>query len=80
MEINNSEEIPISTNEINTLNQNFPEVENIDQNKEKKSIKFDENIVSVIPIQETYNLRYGDNLNEFKELDSQTKNIINDPK
>jgi len=80
MEINNSEEIPISTNEINTLNQNFPEVENIDQNKEKKSIKFDENTVSVIPIQETYNLRYGDNLNEFKELDSQTKNIINDPK
>ena len=80
MEINNSEEIPISTNEINTLNQNFPEVENIDQNKEKKSIKFDENTVSVIPIQETYNLRYGDNLNEFKELDSQTKNLINDPK
>ena len=80
MEINNSEEIPISTNEINTLNQNFPEVENIDQNKEKKSIKFDENTVSVIPIRETYNLRYGDNLNEFKELDSQTKNLINDPK
>jgi len=80
MEINNSEEIPISTNEINTLNQNFPEVENIDQNKEKKSIKFDENTVSVIPIQEAYNLRYGDNLNEFKELDSQTKNLINDPK
>ena len=80
MEINNSEEIPISTNEINTLNQNFPEVENIDQNKKKKSIKFDENTISVIPIQETYNLRYGDNLNEFKELDSQTKNLINDPK
>ena len=80
MEINNSEEIPISTNEINTLNQNFPEVENIDQNKKKKSIKFEENTVSVIPLQETYNLRYGDNLNEFKELDSQTKNLINDPK
>ena len=80
MEINNSEEIPISTNEINTLNQNFPEIENKDQNKEKKTIKFDENTISVIPIHENYNLRYGDNLNDYKELDSQTKNIINDPK
>ena len=80
MEINNSEEIPISTNEINTLNQNFPEIENKDQNKQKKTIKFDENTISVIPIHETYNLRYGDNLNDYKELDSQTKNIINDPK
>ena len=80
MEINNSEEIPISTNEINTLNQNFPEIENKDQNKEKKTIKFDENTISVIPIHENYNLRYGDNSNDYKELDSQTKNIINDPK
>ena len=80
MEINNSEEIPISTNEINTLNQNFPEIENKDQNKQIKTIKFDENTISVIPIHETYNLRYGDNLNDYKELDSQTKNIINDPK
>ena len=80
MEINNSEEIPISTNEINTLNQNFPEIENKDQNKEKKTIKFDGNTISVIPIHENYNLRYGDNSNDYKELDSQTKNIINDPK
>ena len=80
MEINNSEEIPISTNEINTLNQNFPEIENKDKNKEKKTIKFDENTISVIPIHENYNLRYGDNSNDYKELDSQTKNIINDPK
>ena len=80
MEINNSEEIPISTNEINILNQNFPEIENKDQNKEKKTIKFDGNTISVIPIHENYNLRYGDNSNDYKELDSQTKNIINDPK
>ena len=67
MEIENKEEIPISS----TLNQNFP-------SKEKKVIKFDENSISVIPIQENYNLRYG--LNGYNELDSQTKNIINDPK
>ena len=67
MEIDNQEEIPISS----TLNQNFP-------SKEKKAIKFDANSISVIPIQENYNLRYG--LNGYNELDSQTKNIINDPK
>ena len=67
MEIDNQEEIPISS----TLNQNFP-------SKEKKAIKFDANSISVIPIQENYNLRYG--LNGYNELDSQIKNIINDPK
>ena len=67
MEIDDQEEIPISS----TLNQNFP-------SKEKKAIKFDANSISVIPIQENYNLRYG--LNGYNELDSQTKNIINDPK
>ena len=80
MEINNSEESPKSSNEINTLNQNFPQVENIDQNKDKKSIKFDPNSISEIPIQERHNLRYGGNLNGYNELDPQTKKIINDPK
>ena len=67
MEIENQEEITISSK----LKQNFP-------SKEKKAIKFDANSISVIPIQENYNLRYG--LNGYNELDSQTKNIINDPK
>ena len=83
MELNNQEEIPISSNEniYNTLNQNIPSsTENFEPNKEKKSIKFDANSISVIPIQETYNLRYGNDINGNNELDSQTKKIINDPK
>ena len=49
-----------------TLNQNFPSKEKSkDNNKEKNT---------------NYNLRYGDNFNGYNELDSQTKNIINDPK
>ena len=80
MEINNSEEIQISPNEIDTLNQNFPEVENKDQDKEKKAIKFDTNPISVIPIQDSYNLGYDENINGHGELDSHIKNIINDPK
>ena len=87
MEINNQdEEIPINSIENNTLNQNFQseldkekeEKEENEQNKEKKSIKFDYNPISIIPIHESYSLRYDDN--GYKELDSQTKNIINDPK
>ena len=83
MELNNQEEIPISSNEniYNILNQNIPSsTENFEPNKEKKSIKFDANSISVIPIQETYNLRYGNDINGNNELDSQTKKIINDPK
>ena len=81
MEINNEEEIPIDSNKINTLNQNFPSsTDNKIENKEKKSIKFDVNSISVIPLQETYNLRYDENINGYNELDSQTKKIINDPK
>ena len=79
------EEIPMNSIQNNTLNQNFQseldkekEKEENNQNKEKKSIKFDVNSISVIPIQETYNLRYAEN--GYNELDSQTKNIINDPK
>ena len=87
MEINNQdEEIPINSIENNTLNQNFQseldkekeKKEENEQNKEKKSIKFDYNPISIIPIHESYSLRYDDN--GYKELDSQTKNIINDPK
>ena len=87
MEINNQdEEIPINSIENNTLNQNFQseldkekeEKEENEQNKEKKSIKFDYNPISIIPIHESYSLRYDDK--DYKELDSQTKNIINDPK
>ena len=49
-----------------TLNQNFPSKEKSkDNNKEKNT---------------NYNLRYGGNFNGYNELDSQTKNIINDPK
>ena len=49
-----------------TLNQNFPSMEKSkDNNNEKKA---------------NYNLRYGGNFNGYNELDSQTKNIINDPK
>ena len=49
-----------------TLNQNFPSLEKSkDNNNEKKA---------------NYNLRYGGNFNGYNELDSQTKNIINDPK
>ena len=49
-----------------TLNQNFPSKEKSkDNNKEKNT---------------NYNLRYGGNFNSYNELDSQTKNIINDPK
>ena len=49
-----------------TLNQNFPSKEKSkDNNKEKKT---------------NFNLRYGGNFNGYNELDSQTKNIINDPK
>ena len=80
-----NEEIPMNSIQNNTLNQNFQseldkekEKEENNQNKEKKSIKFDVNSISVIPIQETYNLRYAEN--GYNELDSQTKNIINDPK
>ena len=81
MEINNEEEIPIDLNKNNTLNQNFPSsTNNKEENKEKKSIKFDVNSISVIPLQETYNLRYDENINGYNELDSQTKKIINDPK
>ena len=81
MEINNQEDIPISTEQNNTLNQNFQlDLGNDEQIKEKKSIKFDPNSVTVIPVEETYSLRYGDNINGYKELDSQTKKIINDPK
>ena len=81
MEINNQEDIPISSEQNNTLNQNFQfDSGNDEQIKEKKSIKFDPNSVTVIPVEETYSLRYGDNINGFKELDSQTKKIINDPK
>ena len=48
------------------LNQNFPSKEKSkDNNKEKNT---------------NYNLRYGGNFNGYNELDSQTKNIINDPK
>ena len=81
MEINNQEDIPISSEQNNTLNQNFQfDSGNDEQIKEKKSIKFDPNSVTVIPVEETYSLRYGDNINGYKELDSQTKKIINDPK
>ena len=49
-----------------TLNQNFPSKEKSkDNNKEKNT---------------NYNFRYGGNFNGYNELDSQTKNIINDPK
>ena len=87
MEINNQdEEIPINSIENNTLNQNFQseldkekeEKEENEENKEKKSIKFNYNPISIVPIHESYSLRYDDN--GYKELDSQTKNIINDPK
>ena len=81
MEINNQEDIPISTEQNNTLNQNFQfDSASDEQIKEKKSIKFDPNSVTVIPVEETYSLRYGDNINGYDELDSQTKKIINDPK
>ena len=89
MDLDNQEEeeIPMNSSQNNTLNQNFneelskekPNEEN-PQTKDKKSIKFDVNSISVIPIQESYNLRYGEKLNGYKELDYQTKNIINDPK
>ena len=80
---NQDEEMPMDSIQNNTLNQNFQseldkEKEGNKQNKEKKSIKFDVNSISVIPIQESYNLRYAENC--YNELDSQTKNIINDPK
>ena len=82
---NQDEEMPMDSIQNNTLNQNFQseldkekEKEENKQNKEKKSIKFDVNSISVIPIQESYNLRYAENC--YNELDSQTKNIINDPK
>ena len=87
MELNyQDEEKPMDSIENNTLNQNFQseldkekeEKEENEQNKEKKSIKFDYNPISIIPIHESYSLRYDDN--GYKELDSQTKNIINDPK
>ena len=88
MELNyQDEEKPMDSIENNTLNQNFQselekerenEKEENNKNKEKKSIKFDVNSISVIPIQESYNLRYAEN--GYNELDSQTKNIINDPK
>ena len=81
MEINNQEDIPISTEQNNTLNQNFQfDSASDEQIKEKKSIKFYPNSVTVIPVEETYSLRYGDNINGYDELDSQTKKIINDPK
>ena len=48
-------------------------------NQEKKSIKFDVNSISVIPLQESYNLRYAQNLNN-NELDYKIDKIINDPK
>ena len=81
MEINNQEDIPISTEQNNTLNQNFQyDLGNDEQIKEKKSIKFDPNSVIEIPIEKKYNLRYGDDINGYNELDPQTKKIINDPK
>ena len=81
MEINNQEDIPISTEQNNTLNKNFQlDLGNDEQIKEKKSIKFDPNSVIEIPIEKKYNLRYGDDINGYNELDPQTKKIINDPK
>ena len=49
------------------------------QSKNQKNIKFDNNI-SIIPLKQTYNLRYGPETNTYNNLNDNIKDIINDPK
>ena len=64
-------------NEINTKSSNH----NINEKPiNQKSIKFDVDNIAVIPLKETYNLRYSANNNTYDNLNDNIKNIINDPK
>ena len=45
-----------------------------------KSVKFDINNITTIPLKESYNLRYGSNTMTFNDLDDYVKDIIFDPK
>ena len=75
-------------NKINTKSPN-PHESNSENNnsknqsslsKNQKKTKFPINNISVIPLKETYNLRYSSNNNTYDNLDDNIKNIINDPK
>ena len=50
------------------------------QSQNGKNVKFCPNNISVIPISQSYNLRYASNTNTYNDLNDNIKDIINDPK
>ena len=72
----NPEEIPIRSNYI-FLNQGDLQTP---QPQNQKKIKFDTNNISVIPLKQSYNLRYASDENTYNNLNDNIKDIINDPK
>ena len=65
------------TNNYNTLNQNFEE-----QTQNENNIEKAPNNISVIPLQKSYNINLGltSNIYTYKDLNDSVKDIINDPK
>lgn len=50
------------------------------QSQNGRNVKFCTNNISVIPINQSYNLRYASNTNTYNDLNDNIKDIINDPK
>ena len=70
------EEIPINDKLLN-LDERVIQTA---QSQNGRNVKFCPNNISVIPISQSYNLRYASNTNTYNDLNDNIKDIINDPK
>ena len=82
-EKNEIKEIPPYTEEIPINDRLFNSEDKViqtPQTQNGKNVKFCPNNISVIPISQSYNLRYASNTNTYNGLNDNIKDIINDPK